>query len=184
VHTPVWTTYPTSELKTPCTKNENLNIEPPLLDGGQGKDIVCNMMHPKNVTVLEDASETPSIGDTVKRGSDKISAPVDWKKPHNPIVFHENMPDANTHLPDHHDNNKKTVVRPNRQNLLGVESGPPPVLALRGQTTKMSPGCTYAPSNKPVDKITSPNSDCANVITTMGGLDPCGTMCQSNKELA
>ncbi len=107
-----------------------------------------------------------------KRGNGKISTQVDWKKTHNPIVFHENMPDANTQLPDCPNKDKKTAVQPNQRNTLRVKSGSPPVLALFGQTTKMSPGCTYAPSNKPVDKITAPNSYCANAITTMGGLDP------------
>jgi hypothetical protein len=65
MQTPVQTTYPTKELETPHTKNENLNVGPPLLDGGQHKDIVCNMMHPENVMVLEGASETSSIGDMV-----------------------------------------------------------------------------------------------------------------------
>jgi hypothetical protein len=149
-----------------------LNIEPPLLDGGQGKDIVCNITHPKNVTVLEGMSETPAIGDMVERSNDKISAPVDGKKPHNPIVFHENTPEANTQSPDRHNNDKKMAAWPNRRNTLGVELGSPPVLTLRGQTTEMSLGCTYAPSNEPGDKITSSNSDRANAITTMGELDP------------
>jgi hypothetical protein len=94
------------------------------------------------------------------------------EKKHNPIVFHKNKPDTNAHSPDHHDDNKKMAVRPKWWNTLGVESGFPPVLALCGQTTEMSPGCTYAPSNKPVDKIMAQNSNCANTITTMGGLDP------------
>ncbi len=79
VQTPVWTTYPTTELKTPCTMNENLNIEPLLLDGGQGKEIVCNITHPKNLTVLEGTRKTLSIGDTVEWSNDKISTPVDEK---------------------------------------------------------------------------------------------------------
>jgi hypothetical protein len=101
--------------------NDNLNIEPPLLDGGQGKDIVCNVMHPKNMTVLEGTRETQSIGDMLERGNYEISTPVDGKITHNPTVFHENKPEANAHLPDCHNNNKKIAVRQNQRNTLGVK---------------------------------------------------------------
>jgi hypothetical protein len=73
MQTPVRTVLPTAELNTPGTTVEELKIDQPLLDGGQGKIEEGNGEPQTNVTDLESAQHNQNM---VAGGNEVISDPI------------------------------------------------------------------------------------------------------------
>jgi hypothetical protein len=90
VQIPVRTVFPTTELKIPGTTVEKLTIDPPLLDGGQGKIEECNGEPRTNVTDLEAPRDTRN---TIAGGNEVINAPFASTSQRNEIELQGSIPE-------------------------------------------------------------------------------------------
>ncbi len=90
VQTLVRTVFPTAELKTPGSTVENLTIDPPLLDRGQGKIEECNGEPRTNVTDLEAPRDTRN---TIAGGKEVINTPFALTSQRNEIELQGSIPE-------------------------------------------------------------------------------------------
>ena len=93
VQTPVRTVFPTAELITPGTTVVKFTIDPPLLDGGQGKIEECYGEPQMNLTDLEAPRDTRN---TIAGGNEVINAPFASTSQRNEIELQGSIPEPRT----------------------------------------------------------------------------------------
>jgi hypothetical protein len=177
VQTPVRTVFPTAELNTQGTKVNKLKIEPPLLDGGQGKIRDCNEGPRTNVTYPKAPRDTKH---TIAGGNNLISIPIAPTNQCNDIELQDSIPEpTSTPLiakPNRNNDDMRNGRRQGMSNVSGVKYKSPPSIALCGQSTKCIMNCTNALKQGSDGNIAASHNECANAMTTMDGLQPLSFM--------